>query len=211
MLLSDQGWLWARGFEGGGPHVALYRRIAHWLMKEPELEEERLVANGRGMTLDVIRQTMQDDPGPATVISPSGKTMTLPLASSQPGVFTGSAEVEEIGLYQVGNGDLSALAHVGPVNAPEFADTISTEDILSPPAEASGGSVRRIASLTGVSLPGIVPVRGSANASGNDWIGLRTTDDSVLKSVSRVPLFGGFFGLGLLLLALGSMWYREGR
>ena len=211
MLLSDQGWLWARGFEGGGPHVALYRRIAHWLMKEPELEEERLVANGRGMTLDIIRQTMQDDPGPATVISPSGKTMTLPLASSQPGVFAGSTEVSEIGLYQVGNGDLSALAHVGPVNAPEFTDTISTEDVLRPPAEATGGSVRRVASLTGVSLPGIVPVRGSANASGNDWIGLKTTDDSVLKSVSRVPLFGGFFGLGLLLLALGSMWYREGR
>ena len=211
MLLSDQGWLWARGFEGGGPHVQLYRRIAHWLMKEPDLEEERLVAGGRGMTLDVIRQTMQDDPGPATVISPSGKTMTLPLSSSQPGVFSGSKEVDEIGLYQVGNGDLSALAHVGPVNAPEFADTISTEEVLRPPAEATGGSVRRIASLTGVSLPGIVPVRGSANAAGNDWIGLKTTDDSVLKSVSRVPLFGGFFGLGLLLLALGSMWYREGR
>jgi len=211
MLLSDQGWLWARGFEGGGPHVQLYRRMAHWLMKEPELEEERLVANGRGMTLDVIRQTMSEDPGPATVISPSGKAITLPLTSSQPGVFTGSAEVGEIGLYQVGNGDLSALAHVGPVNAPEFADTVSTEDVMRPAAEASGGSVRRIASLTGVSLPGIVPVRSSANASGNDWIGLKTTDDSVLKSVSRVPLFGGFFGLGVLLLALGSMWYREGR
>jgi hypothetical protein len=211
MLLSDQGWLWARGFEGGGPHVQLYRRIAHWLMKEPELEEERLVASGRGMTLDVIRQTMSDDPGPATVISPSGQAMTVPLASSQPGIFNGSMEVDEIGLYQVGNGDLSALAHVGPVNAPEFADTISTEDVLRAPAEATGGSVRRVASLTGVSLPGIVPIRGSANASGSDWIGLRTTDDSVLRSVSRVPLFGGFFGLGLLLLALGSMWYREGR
>ena len=211
MLLSDHGWLWARGFEGGGPHVSLYRRIAHWLMKEPELEEERLVANGRGMTLDVIRQTMQDDPGPATVISPSGKTMNLPLSSSQPGVFSGSTQVDEIGLYQIGNGDLSALAHVGPVNAPEFADTISTEEVLRPAAETTGGSVRRVASFTGVSLPGIVPVRGSANASGNDWIGLKTTDDSVLKSVSRVPLFGGFFGLGLLLLALGSMWYREGR
>ncbi|MEQ1943318.1 hypothetical protein ABMA32_12955 [Mesorhizobium sp. VNQ89] len=211
MLLSDQGWLWARGFEGGGPHVQLYRRMAHWLMKEPELEEERLIANGRGMTLDVVRQTMSDDPGPATVISPSGQAITIPLTNSQPGVFTGSMEVDEIGLYQVGNGDLSALAHVGPVNAPEFADTVSTEDVLRAPAEASGGSVRRIASLTGVSLPGIVPVRGSSNASDNDWIGLRTTDDSVLKSVSRVPLFGGFFGLGVLLLALGSMWYREGR
>lgn len=211
MLLSDQGWLWARGFEGGGPHVALYRRIAHWLMKEPELEEERLTAAGRGMTLDIARQTMRDDPGPAQVISPSGKTLTVPLAASTPGVFTGSVETDEIGLYQIGNGDLSALAHVGPVNAPEFADTVSTEATLKPVAEKSGGSVRRIAGLTGVSLPGIVPVRASGNASGNDWIGLRTTNDSVLKSVSRVPLFGGFFGLGLLLLALGSMWYREGR
>ena len=211
MLLSDQGWLWARGFEGGGPHVALYRRIAHWLMKEPELEEERLTAGGRGMTLDIARQTMRDDAGPALVITPSGKTLTVPLASSSPGVFAGSAQVEEIGLYQIGNGDLSALAHVGPVNAPEFADTVSTEEVLRPVAEESGGSVRRVASLTGVSLPGIVPVRGTSNASGNDWIGLRTTNDSVLKSVSRVPMFGGFFGLGLLLLALGSMWYREGR
>ena len=211
MLLSDQGWLWARGFEGGGPHVQLYRRIAHWLMKEPELEEERLTANGRGMTLEVMRQTMQDEAGPAQVISPSGRTFTIPLAADGPGVFSGSIAVDEIGLYQVGNGDLATLAHVGPVNAPEFADTISTEDVLRPAAEASGGSVRRIASLTGVSLPGIVPVRGSANAAGNDWIGLRTTDDSILKSISRVPLFGGFFGLGLLLLALGSMWYREGR
>ena len=160
MLLSDQGWLWARGFEGGGPHVALYRRIAHWLMKEPELEEERLTAAGRGMTLDIARQTMRDDPGPAQVISPSGKTLTVPLAASTPGVFTGSVETDEIGLYQIGNGDLSALAHVGPVNAPEFADTVSTEAILKPVAEKSGGSVRRIASLTGVSLPGIVPVRG---------------------------------------------------
>lgn len=211
MFLSDQGWLWARGFEGGGPHVALYRRIAHWLMKEPELEEERLTAAGRGMTLDINRQTMSDDPGPAQVITPSGKTLTVPMASSSPGLFSGSIETEEIGLYQIGNGDLTALAHVGPVNAPEFADTVSTENILRGPAEATGGSVRRLEASTGVSLPGIVPVRGTAAASGRDWIGLRTTDDSVLKAVTRVPLFGGFFGLALLLLALGSMWYREGR
>ncbi|WP_274627957.1 hypothetical protein [Arvimicrobium flavum] len=211
MFLSDQGWLWARGFEGGGPHVSLYRRIAHWLMKEPELEEERLTAAGRGMTLDINRQTMSDDPGPAQVITPSGKAMTVPLASSSAGLFTGSVETREIGLYQIANGDLTALAHVGPINAPEFADTVSTENVLRRPAEATGGSVRRLEGLTGVSVPGVVPVRGTAAASGRDWIGLRTTNDSVLKAVTRVPLFGGFFGLGLLLLALGSMWYREGR
>ncbi|BCG93290.1 hypothetical protein [Mesorhizobium sp. 131-2-1] len=218
MLLSDQGWLWARGFEGGGPHVQLYRRIAHWLMKEPELEEERLTADGRGMVLEIRRQTMSDDPGPAQVITPSGKALIVKLEKSEPGIFLGSVETKEIGLYQVGNGDLTALAHVGPINAPEFADVISTEDRLKAPVEATGGSVRRLAASSalggltgGVALPSIVPVRSSGAASGADWIGLRTTDDSVLKAVSRVPLFGGFLGLGMLLLAMGSMWYREGR
>jgi hypothetical protein len=214
MLLSDQGWLWARGYEGGGPHVQLYRRLAHWLMKEPELEEERLTADGRGMVLEIRRQTMSDDPGTAQVITPSGKTLTVKLEKSEPGVFLGSVEVNEIGLYQVGNGNLSALAHVGPVNAPEFADVVSTPDKLKPAAEAVGGSVRRLAgaSLTGgITLPSVVPVRAAGEAAGSDWIGFRTTDDSVLKAVSHVPLFGGFLGLGLLLLALGSMWYREGR
>ncbi|ESZ04697.1 hypothetical protein NKH47_09105 [Mesorhizobium sp. M1060] len=218
MLLSDQGWLWARGFEGGGPHVQLYRRIAHWLMKEPELEEERLTADGRGMMLEIRRQTMSDDPGPAQVITPSGKALIVKLEKSEPGVFLGSIETKEIGLYQIGNGDLTALAHVGPVNAPEFSDVVSTEDRLKAPTEATGGSVRRLAAsstlgqLTGsVALPSIVPVRASGAASGADWIGLRSTDDSVLKAVSRVPLFGGFLGLCLLLLAMGAMWYREGR
>ena len=212
MLLSDQGWLWARGYEGGGPHVQLYRRIAHWLMKEPELEEERLTADGRGMVLEIRRQTMRDDPGPAQVITPTGKALTVKLQKSEPGVFVGSVEAGEIGLYQVANGDLTALAHVGPVNAPEFAEVVSTEKLLKPAADATGGSVRRLATPSGgMALPAIVPVRASAQAAGDDWIGLRTTDDSVLKAVSRVPLFGGFLGLGLLLLALGGMWYREGR
>lgn len=215
MLLSDQGWLWARGFEGGGPHVQLYRRIAHWLMKEPELEEERLTANGRGMTLEVQRQTMRDDPDSGRVITPSGKTLDIPLSASEPGVFRGNAKVNEIGLYQVANGDLTTLAHVGPVNAPEFQDVVSTEDVLRAPTRSTGGSVRRVATtgLTGESLsvPNVVPIRSTASATGSDWIGLKTTDDSVLKSVSRIPMFGGFLGLALLLFALGATWYREGK
>ncbi|GAA4528418.1 membrane protein [Chelativorans composti] len=213
MFLSDQGWLWARGFEGGGPYVSLYRRIAHWLMKEPELEEERLTATGRGMTLEITRQTMADDPGPVTVTTPSGATRELQLAQTAPGLFDAVMETDEIGLFQVQSGDLSALAHVGPVNAPEFAATVSTEEILRPIAEETRGSVRRIErGVTGISLPNIVPVRANASvASGRDWIGLRMTNDSVLRSVQRVPLFTGFLGLGVLLLAFGAMWYREGR
>lgn len=151
--------------------------------------------------------------GAAQVITPSGKALAVKLEKSGPGVFTGSVEVKEIGLYQVGNGNLSTLAHVGPVNAPEFTDVVSTEEKLKPAADLTGGSVRRLAASadSAVALPAIVPVRSSGEASGRDWIGLRTTDDSTLKAVSRVPLFGGFLGLGLLLLAIGAMWHREGR
>lgn len=213
MLLSDHGWLWARGFEGGGPHVSLYRRLAHWLMQEPELEEERLTAAGRGMMLDISRQSMSDDPGPARIITPSGETRSVPLEQSAAGLFTGSLETDEIGLYQIANGDLTALAHVGPVNAPEFADMVSTSELLQPVAEATGGAARRLSGFAGrLDVPGVVPVRaGAADAAGRDWIGFRATNDSVLRSVNRVPLFAGFFGLALLLLALGAMWYREGR
>jgi hypothetical protein len=213
MLLSDHGWLWARGFEGGGPHVSLYRRMAHWLMKEPELEEERLTANARGMTLEIERQTMEDEAGEASVTTPSGETLTVPLTAGAPGTFDGTVETDEIGLYRIANGDLETLAHVGPVNAPEFTDTVSTTEKLQPVADASSGTVRRIeAGLTGaLDLPNIVPIRPGSDADGRGWVGLQTTNDSVLRSVSRVPLFAGFFGLALLLFAFGATWYREGR
>ena len=151
--------------------------------------------------------------GSATVVSPSGQSISVPLQPSSPGLFTGSVETDEIGLYQIGNGDLTTLAHVGPVNAPEFQDVVSTTDVTQPIAEATGGSARRLErTLTGgVDVPNVVPVRAGANPTGRDWLGLRTTNDSVLRSVSRVPLFAGFLGLALLLMALGSMWYREGR
>ncbi|WP_048648390.1 membrane protein [Nitratireductor soli] len=208
MFLSDQGWLWARGFEGGGPHVALYRRIAHWLMKEPELEEERLSAAGRGMRLEITRQTMANEAPDAGITTPSGKTLSATLGPAGPGRFSAGLDTDEIGIYRIANGDLSTLAHVGPVNAPEFGDMVSTEEKLAPVADATGGSVRRLADGD---LPNIVPVRRTGSASGNDWIGLRSTNDSVLKAVRRVPIFTGLLALALLLFAFGAMWYREGR
>ena len=213
MFLSDQGWLWARGFEGGGPYASLYRRIAHWLMQEPELEEEALTASGNGRTLSIRRQTMGDNPGAASVTTPSGKELQVNLAQSKPGLFEGALQTDEIGIFRVKNGDLEALAHVGPIDAPEFADSISTVDRLNPLAEATGGSVHRVHASgdSAVRAPAITAISGNRAASGNDWIGLRETSDTQLKSVNRLPLFSGFLALSALLLVFGSMWYREGR
>ncbi len=212
MLLSDEGWLWARGFEGGGPHVSLYRRIAHWLLKEPTLEEEALTANAAGRTLQVTRQTVGDDPGPATIKSPSGKTLTLPLKQAQPGLYEGQKHMDEIGLYQITDGSLSTLVHIGAIDAPEFKAMISTTETLKPLAQKTKGLVTRVAGANGgVTVPQILPVRGAVRVADGQRLTVRMTDETVLKGINTLPLFAGFAGLALLLFAFSATWWREGR
>jgi len=212
MLLSDQGWLWARGFEGGGPHVSLYRRIAHWLMKEPALEEEALTARTSGRTLEITRQTIGDAPGDAVVRYPSGKTENLPLTQTEPGLYKAEKRMDEIGLFEIRNGDLTTLAHVGAVDAPEFKAMISTTAALKPITDKSRGLVTRVVNNAGaVNVPPILPVRGQVRVTDNDRMQIRMTNETVLKGINTLPLFAGFAGVGILLLAFGAMWWREGR
>ncbi len=212
MLLSDQGWLWARGFEGGGPHVQLYRRIAHWLMKEPTLEEEALTARAAGRTLEITRQTVGDDPGPATVKYPSGRTEQLALSLTEPGLYRAEQKVDETGLFEIENGTLSTLVHIGAVDAPEFKAMVSTTDTLKPLAAETNGLVTRVASAGGgIDLPPILPVRGVVRSADPGRMAIRMTDETVLKGIDTLPLFAGFLGVAILLFAFASMWWREGR
>jgi len=210
MLMSDHGWLWARGFEGGGPHVALYRHIAHWLMKEPALEEEALTASSRGNMLTINRQTMQDTVPAARLTTPTGEEILVDLTRTEDGLFEAEVPVEENGLFEIDNGDMRTLVHVGAVNAPEFAATVSTTETLAPLAGETGGTVMRLSDGGGIDLPSILPVRGQPRGGG-DRLLLSVTEETELRGVDRLQLFSGFFGLALLFLALGSMWYREGR
>jgi len=212
MLLSDQGWLWARGFEGGGPSVSLYRRTAHWLMQEPALEEEALTARAANRTLEITRQTIKGDPGAATVTTPSGKTEQVPLTESEPGLYKADLRSSESGLFEIANGELTTLVHVGSVDAPEFKATISTEETLKPWAEKTKGLVRRVADAGGtIDLPPVLPVRGAVRVADDQRLSLRMTDETILKGVNSLSLFAGFLGLAALLFALSATWYREGR
>lgn len=212
MLLSDQGWLWARGFEGGGPHVALYRRIAHWLMKEPELEEEALTARASGRMLTITRQTIGNDPGPATITSPSGKVQDVTLTQTEPGRFTAEQRMAETGLFTIANGEFSTLVHIGAVDAPEFKAMISTPDIMKPVSDTTHGLIKRLDNgASGVSVPDILPVSGPVRSSDGERMAIRMTSETLLKGVDTLPLFAGFGGLALLLFAVSAMWWREGR
>ncbi|MEM9331166.1 MAG: hypothetical protein AAGA53_07550 [Pseudomonadota bacterium] len=208
LFLSDHVWLWSRGFEGGGPHLQLLRRLAHWLMKEPELEEERLTAVADGDRLTITRQTLGDKPPDADVQTPSGETLSLAFTEKGEGVWETEWRATEIGLHRVANGELTALAQIGPANPRELAAVVSTDELLRPVVEASSGSIVR---LSQAGVPRVVVIGQNATTNGNGWIGLPRANASVLNGVFQIPLFVGLIGLSLLLLALAGTWYREGR
>lgn len=208
LFLSDHPWLWARGFEGGGPHVQLLRRAAHWLMKEPELDEERLTATSQGKNVVVERQTLGENPGEAMITGPGGLEYSVTLEEVDAGKWRGETEVENFGLYSAANDDLTALTHVGPANPREYGEVVSTAALLRPALEQGRGSSRR---ATASNPPRIVAVRAGANAAGQGWIGFEDRKASLLKGVNRVSLFSGLLGLALLLAAFAAMWGREGR
>jgi hypothetical protein len=211
LLLSDQIWLWARGYEGGGPHLDLLRRLSHWLMKQPELEEEalRLIVQGRNIT--VQRQTMADGVNEVTLTSPSGATRTLTLQPVEPGVWRSEVTANELGLWRATDGKLTALANVGPANPREFAQVTSTTEVLSALANATGGDARRLADGDHLDVPRVVAVRTSTTFKGDDWIGLKMRDASVVRGIGVLPIFAGLIGLLLLVGSLAVTWAREGR
>jgi hypothetical protein len=206
-LLSDQGWLWTRGFEGGGPEAELLRRLAHWLMKEPELEEERLsaaIANGE---IRIERRTMADSAAPVTLTFPSGKTQAVALAKAGPGLWRASVKADELGLYRLNDGKLTADAAAGPLNPKEVADMRATDAILKPVTQASGGSIRWLSD----GIPAIRRVDANATASGDDWIGLKRNGAYRVIAVEQRQLLPPWAALLLLLGTLLLAWRMEGR
>jgi hypothetical protein len=211
LILSDQIWLWARGYEGGGPHIDLLRRLSHWLMKQPDLEEEalRLLVHGRELT--VQRQTMGETVAPVLVTSPSGAQRNITLDQAEPGVWRKSIDASELGLWRATDGKLTALVNVGPANPREFSEVTSTTAVMAPLTNATGGDSRRLADGSNLVVPRIVGVRSSDTFKGDDWIGLKIREASVVRGIGVLPMFAGLLGLLLLVGSLALTWAREGR
>jgi hypothetical protein len=212
LLLSDQIWLWARGYEGGGPHLDLLRRLSHWLMKQPDLDEEALRLAAHGHELTVERQTMAESVDPVVVTSPSGQTRTVSLEPGQPGEWHATISTDQMGLWRATDGKLTALVNIGPANPKEFAEVTSTRDVLGPLAAATGGEVVRVDNGSGaVEVPRVLAVRSGGVFKGDDWIGMKMRDASIVRGIGVLPIFAGLLGMLLLLSSIAATWLREGR
>ncbi len=207
-LLSDHAWLWARGFEGGGPQAELLRRLAHWLMKEPDLEEEELRAIANGNTITIERRSLSPEIPPVRITAPSGTTQDVVLTEAAGGRFTASITATETGLYRFADDLNTTVAAVGAINPREFADVRATAERLQPVVAESGG---RIAWLSDGDAPDIRRVRQGAGTGGRDWIGIVRNDSYFVTGVRQVSLLPALAVLFLLIGGLMFAWYREGR
>ncbi|WP_050929177.1 hypothetical protein [Aestuariivita boseongensis] len=207
LLASDHAWLWSRGFEGGGPQMELLRRLAHWMMKEPELEEEALWAEATGQTMRIIRRTLEEGVGPVTVTPPVGDSVEVTLEEVSPGRFEALYEGPEIGLYRLVEGDQEAVIGLGPAAPREFEETIASAELLEPVANTLRGGVMRLED----GLPTLRSVREGRPASGRGWIGITPRGAYETSNVTQIPLLPAWL---VLLLASGFIltgWLREGR
>ncbi len=207
LLASDHAWLWSRGFEGGGPQLELLRRLAHWMMKEPELEEEALWAEATGQTMRIIRRSLSDDVGAVTITHPDGTTDEVPLSEVSPGRFEALFQGPEIGLYRLEEGDQSAVIGLGPAAPREFEQTIASGEALKPLIDNLRGGIPRIEE----GLPQIRNVREGRPAAGRGWIGITPRAAYETLDVRQSPLLPAWLVLILASALIVGAWLREGR
>ena len=207
VMASDQAWLWSRGYEGGGPHLELLRRLAHWLMQEPELEENVLRGTAEGGEIIITRRTLDAEVPPAGITSPSGETSEVALTEVAPGRWEARIPATEDGVWRLANGDLTAVAVVGPPAPREFENPVSSGEVLTPVASATRGDIRRVEA----GLPDIRMVREGRASAGRGWIGLTDRQAFQLRDIRQVPLAPGWLMLILAGLLAIAAWRIEGR
>ncbi len=210
LLLSDHVWLWARGFDGGGPHAELLRRIAHWLMKEPELEEEALSLTGDGEALAVRRRTMGEDAPAVVVTAPNGKQSDYALTEISPGIYEARIENAPRGLYRARSDALFAVGAVGLAAAPEFVDVVSSRKPLAGLTQTSGGGVFSTRNGERAAPPSLRKVRVPAARAGADWAGVVARGAARIDAIQDKPLAPPLAWLALIAAALLTGWLIEG-
>jgi hypothetical protein len=207
LLASDHAWLWSRGYEGGGPQLELLRRLAHWMMKEPELEEEALVATAEGQSMRITRRTLGETVPPVTVTGPDGSTVEVPLTESADGVFDGAFEGPEMGLYRLDNGDQTSVIGLGPAAPREFVETIASGDALAPLVTSVRGGVARLED----GLPRLRNVRAGRPAAGRGWVGITPRGAYETRDIRQTAILPGWLVLLLSAALITAAWLREGR
>ncbi|MDH5453135.1 MAG: hypothetical protein OEX14_07255, partial [Paracoccaceae bacterium] len=207
LLASDNAWLWSRGFEGGGPQLELLRRLAHWMMKEPDLEEEALTATADGQTMTIVRRSLSEGAREVTITAPDGAETVVQLTETSPGRFTTDWEAPDIGLYRLSDGEIDRVMALGPAAPREFEETIASDEKLTAAVTPTNGGFLRLSD----NLPDVRTVREGRPAIGRGWVGITPRGAYQTANIRITPILPAWAFVLLAALLSIAAWMREGR
>ena len=210
MLMSDQAWLWAKGHEGGGPYREMFRRTAHWLMGEPELDAETLTAARDGDDLVITRRSLDDVDSRVVVVAPDGTRKRVTLDRIADGLYRATTPLNGQGAYRLSNDEISTITAVGSLNPKEYENLLPTEEILAPLSEATNGLIKSV-ELSTSNIPAIRRPRAGRSMAGSNWMGLISHDAYAVTKSRRTPLAPGLFLFVFFFIFMAWAWRREGK
>lgn len=209
MLMSDQAWLWSKGFDGGGPYSEMFRRTAHWLMGEPDLDAEKLTATAENGLLAIERRTLKDRAQSVVVEKPDGTKETVRLSKTANGIYRGSVKSAGQGAYRLASGEVTTITAIGSLNPKEYTKLQPTKEVLKPFTQGTGGGL--FTTELSADIPDIRRIKAGRTSSDTNWMGLVAHEDYAVRSSKRSPLAPGWLFFLLALFSMGGAWLREGK
>ena len=208
-ILSDQSWVWSRSENNKGPQADLLRRLVHWLMKEPELEENELSAKVEKDTILITRNSLALNSKPVSLISPSNNKMEIYLDELGNGKQIGKVLSPEQGIWKLSSGKSSISIIVGNSNSSEYLDVRTTDLIIKPIVDKNMGSITWLNSQN--NFPNINHLPRSQMKTESKNIQLIKNKKYFIKNLKQTSITPWYILLILSIVLIFLSWYRESR
>ncbi len=207
-LLSDSSWVWSRSIDNKGPQSKLLRRTIHWLLKEPELQENNIITKVKNGKIEIFKNTLIKGDVSAKVVKPDGKIQNIVIKDNMNGQLSAVINANISGKYKIIIGEKIKTLFVGNTNYEETNDVRSSDKLVSRIALESNGGVFWL----NQGIPDIIRITNkSIIKAGVNWIGITSKNNFVNKKVSNYNVIPWYLLFFVLIFLIFFAWYRESK
>ena len=206
-ILSDQSWVWTKSGVNKGPQADLLRRLVHWLMKEPELEENELSAKIDNDTILITKNSLNLDKKPIISTSPDNIKEEIVLEDIGRGKQIGKILSPKEGTWKFSSGNSQISLIVGNSNSSEYLDVRATDNIVKPLVSYTSGSINWVNNEK--NIPKIKQIQKNKLTDNSKNIQLIKNEKYYVKNIQQSSLTPWYFVLIFSLILLFLSWYRE--
>ncbi len=194
VLTSDNIWLWSKFFDTNIVYTDLLRNLAHWLMKEPELEEGFIKTEMQGDRMKVSQRALGSKEMSLTIVKPDNSSEIVKLRDQEKGWNYYELEVDKNGLYSFFNDKGRSFVSVGSKNTKELSDIVATDLKLKHIVGDTRGKLSWYNKGDTLSVDKIKISKKSAYS---------------VESIESASLFPPWLVLALIFIALLYVWRKE--